>query len=97
MPNKVDLVFDKKEKRQVTEEQIKDYARVNDLLYLGECSAKNDINVSTTLDALIKQIYFRKKRSQTLRDVTGIRRHTTLGKSTSVLCGQGDGCGGCFN
>lgn len=50
MPNKVDLVKDSEDKRQVFDDQIKDYARVNDLVYLGECSAENDINIMATLD-----------------------------------------------
>lgn len=57
LPNKVDLVQNHDLKRQVMEEQIRDYARVNDLLYLGECSAKDDINVSTALDNMIRQIW----------------------------------------
>ena len=56
LPNKVDLVQNQNY-RQVMEEQIRDYARVNDLLYLGECSAKDDINVSTALDNMIRQIW----------------------------------------
>jgi small GTP-binding protein len=77
MPNKVDLVDDSGDKRQVFDDQIKDYARVNDLVYLGECSAKNDINVMTTLDYLIKQIYAHNSKILT-RDTINMRTSAHL-------------------
>jgi hypothetical protein len=70
-------VLERKEKRQVSEIQIKEYARINELLYIGECSAKNDINVHKTLDSLIKQIYFNNK-EELLKDGTVIRSTTHL-------------------
>lgn len=90
MPNKVDIVVKDPKLRQVTEEQIKDYARVNDLIYLGDCSAKDDINVTNTVDTLVKQIYFKKKRRNTLRLSKEIGHNIALKQSQNYLCGGQD-------
>ena len=84
MPNKIDLVSGSQFKREVSEEQIIDYARINNLIYLGECSAKDDINVSFTLDSLIKQIKEMQKDNRLLnnsitRDTVSLQKVSSTG------------------
>ena len=50
LANKFDLLSDKSIKREVSEEQIKEFAEINSLIYLGECSALADINIKPTID-----------------------------------------------
>ena len=43
--NKLDLVEENKEPRQVETNEAKNFAEKNDLIFLGECSAKNNIYI----------------------------------------------------
>ena len=56
-PNKVDIMFSSPEKREVLREQGMNFARVNDLLFVDECSALADINVRESVFGLVKGIY----------------------------------------
>ena len=38
-------------------EYIKDYATLNELIYLGECSAFSNINIKESVEALINRVY----------------------------------------
>jgi len=91
LPNKVDIINDDKQKRQVTEEQIRDYARINSLLYLGEWSAKDDINVTDTLDNLIKMIKDLRKDERMMN--SAITKETlSLHQSNKAFWGNSDSC-----
>jgi hypothetical protein len=48
LANKCDIMFEDPQSRQVLREQLLLFARDNGLVYLGECSAKADINIKAT-------------------------------------------------
>lgn len=62
MPNKLDLVAEDESMRQVYEDQIIEYAEINNLLYVGQCSASQDLNIKGTIDEVVKRIYDEQKR-----------------------------------
>ncbi len=51
MANKVDLA--QTQKQVVKSEYIRDFATLNGLIYLGECSAFSNINIKESVEALI--------------------------------------------
>ncbi|CAI2378164.1 unnamed protein product [Moneuplotes crassus] len=94
LPNKIDLISGNSEKRQVSEEQIVEFAKKNGLLYLGECSAKDDINVTETLDQLVFEI--KEKQKFNLHMINSIsNERVTLQAENKFMCGSSDSCFGC--
>ena len=59
--NKIDLVNKDPDKREVTEEEIKRFAEYNDLMFIGETSAKEDINIKETFESLLKKVHMKQK------------------------------------
>ena len=57
IPNKLDIVKEDNNKRMVNTKQLREYSRINNLLYAGECSAETDINVKDSINLLVKKIY----------------------------------------
>lgn len=51
--NKIDLVNKDPNKRAVTINEIKTFADYNDLMFIGETSAKDDINIKETFESLL--------------------------------------------
>lgn len=56
MANKIDIMFNTPEERQVLKEQGELFAREHKLLYLDECSALAGINIDETFMALAESI-----------------------------------------
>ena len=57
MANKVDIMFEEPEKREVYREQSVLYCRDNGLVWIDECSAAFGINIDETFFAMAKQIH----------------------------------------
>lgn len=49
-------MFESPQSREVLREQIMLFARDNGIIYLGECSAKCDINIKQTFEKVTEQI-----------------------------------------
>lgn len=49
-------MFESPQSRQVLREQIMLFARDNGVIFLGECSAKCDINIKQTFEKVTEQI-----------------------------------------
>ena len=56
MANKVDIMFEEPEKREVLREQAVLYCRHNGLLWFDECSAKFSINIDETFYSIAEKI-----------------------------------------
>ena len=56
MANKLDIMFNAPEQRQVLREQAELFARENELLYIDECSALAGINIEETFISLAETI-----------------------------------------
>ena len=54
MPNKVDICNENPRARQVETDEIVKFAQFNNLLYKGETSAKGDINIKESFEALLQ-------------------------------------------
>ena len=52
--NKYDLVKERPEERKVTQEEIKEYAEKENLMYIGESSALSDTNIKEVVEALME-------------------------------------------
>lgn len=63
MANKVDIAMKEPESRQVSLEEIKLFADTNDLLFVGETSAKEDINIKETFESLLMKVHQKQKLS----------------------------------
>ena len=59
--NKVDLVNEDPNERQVTFDEAKTYAQYNDLIFLGETSAKDNINVKEVFEHLLAKVHWKQK------------------------------------
>ena len=55
--NKVDLCNESPEVRRVTVEEIQSFSKANNLLFVGETSAKEDINIKETFESLLKSVH----------------------------------------
>ena len=43
--------------RQVSHQEIMDFSNQNNLLFVGETSAKEDINIKETFEALLEKVH----------------------------------------
>ncbi|CAI2378461.1 unnamed protein product [Moneuplotes crassus] len=93
LPNKVDLLQNDC-KREVSEEEIIKFAKANQLLYLGECSAKDDINIKETLDQLVYEIKEKQKNNLIMTNVTS-KDSLALQVEEKAMCGSSESCFGC--
>ena len=55
--NKIDLVQNDPKCRAVTREEIENFAHYNGLLFVGETSAKEDINIEETFKTLLERVH----------------------------------------
>jgi len=55
--NKSDLVKNDEKARQVQESETKKFAADNNLLYIGESSALEDINIKEVVNGLLEKIH----------------------------------------
>lgn len=49
-------MFEEPARREVSKEQTIKFAKDNDLIFLEECSARLDINIKETIEALLESI-----------------------------------------
>jgi len=59
VPNKMDILKIKEEKRQVTQQEAEDLAKKEGCIYVGECSSLMNQNVNEAMQALYEQIFFK--------------------------------------
>ena len=59
MANKVDLCDwdSKNDERQVQKAEIENFAKHNNLMFVGETSAKEDINIKETFEELLTKVH----------------------------------------
>ena len=57
MANKIDLVNAVPSSRKVTLDEIKTFCEYNNLIFIGETSAKEDINIKETFEALLHNVH----------------------------------------
>lgn len=55
--NKIDLVNANPSVRKVTLDEIKAFCEYNNLMFIGETSAKEDINIKETFEALLHSVH----------------------------------------
>ena len=59
--NKIDLVNKDPSERKVSLAEIQTFAQYNNLLFIGETSAKEDINIKETFESLLKKVHANQK------------------------------------
>ena len=59
--NKIDLVNANPSCRKVTLDEIKVFCEYNGLMFIGETSAKEDINIKETFEALLHNVHKKQK------------------------------------
>ena len=57
--NKVDLVNEEPNLRQVAFDEAQTYAEYNDLIFLGETSAKDNINIKEVFEQLLCRVHWK--------------------------------------
>ena len=55
--NKIDIVNKFPEERKVSREEIEIFAQYHNLLFIGETSAKEDINIKETFEGLLTKVH----------------------------------------
>ncbi len=90
MANKVDLA--QTQKQVVKSEYIRDFATLNGLIYLGECSAFSNINIKESVEALINKVYEVQKNQEQVRINNSIQLNNKYGRIDPSMCGQNN-CG----
>lgn len=65
--NKVDIINKDPSLRQVSMNEIKTFADYNDLMFIGETSAKEDINIKETFESLLKRVHEKQKVVQSIK------------------------------
>lgn len=55
--NKIDLVEANPSTRKVSLDEIKAFCEYNNLMFVGETSAKEDINIKETFEALLHSVH----------------------------------------
>jgi len=55
--NKIDLINEDPSLRQVSLKQIQDFCSTNGLMFVGETSAKEDINIKETFEELLSKVH----------------------------------------
>ena len=55
--NKVDLTNEDPGCREVSVEEIQKFAEYNNLMFIGETSAKEDINIKETFESLLQSVH----------------------------------------
>jgi small GTP-binding protein len=55
--NKIDLINKDPNLRAVSINEIKTFADYNDLMFIGETSAKEDINIKETFESLLQKVH----------------------------------------
>ena len=86
MPNKRDIVAAETAQREVYEEQILEFAQINNVHYMGECSALADVNIKAVIDQSVEKVYDIKKSKGMLEE-----RKPQL-KLTRATVPAGGGC-----
>ena len=59
--NKIDIVEEDPSQRKVTLNEIKTFAQYNNLLFIGETSAKLDVNIKETFETLLQKVHERQR------------------------------------
>ena len=57
MANKIDLINEDPSLRQVSLEGVQDFCKTNGLIFVGETSAKEDINIKETFEELLSRVH----------------------------------------
>lgn len=57
MANKVDIVKERPELREVSTNEIRQFSLENNLVFIGETSAKDDINIKETFEDLMHNVH----------------------------------------
>ena len=55
--NKIDLINSDPANRQVSHQEIQEFVEQNNLIFAGEASAKEDINIKETFETLLHQVH----------------------------------------
>ena len=71
--NKVDLVNEDPNKREVSIEEIRKFAEYNNLRFIGETSAKEDINIKETFETLLQAVHMEQRELNEQKKIDAMR------------------------
>ena len=73
VPNKTDICAEDASKREVSQEESEEFARKHNLVYLGETSAKDDINIKGVFEGLLSRVHWRQKDVQEMKKIEAVK------------------------
>ena len=80
MANKCDIVKEDPAQRKVSMEEISNLVKYNGLIYVGESSAKEDINIKEVFETLLTDVHHTQKKFQQQKQEEALR----LGQRTFI-------------